>query len=411
MSNLLNLSPKQLYNYKVALVVHIALLLLGVILQNLFPRLTLTAIKYPFNVYFGLGYFNLLLISFLLFRKSKVVVWFCSIPASIVSILFVLFYTILLGFIPQTEVSNNKVYTFLGLHQITQSIPFLLVMFFFLTALGFVTLKRTIPFKKSNIGFLMNHFGLWLALLAGGLGSSDLQRLKMYLPYSEVVFTAQNQNDETIELPFAFELQKFKMEVFPSNIALFDKQKGEFIPSADNFFEAKTGNHQKILNFNIQVTQYLPEAFKGEDNVYLTSNEIGSTTASYVKVIIDGAIKEGWIGAKNKYQNVQTLDLNNQYALALLPPEPKRFASELKVYTDNGDPEIMEVDVNHPLSIKGWEVYQFSYNDKLGKWSNYSIVEIVKDPWLPIVYFGLFLMILGAFYLIWKGKDQKIIKQ
>ena len=39
----------------------------------------------------------------------------------------------------------------------------------------------------------------------------------------------------------------------------------------------------------------------------------------------------------------------------------------------------------------------------MGKWSNLSVLELVKDPWLPLIYIGIFMMIAGAFYMFWMG--------
>lgn len=32
----------------------------------------------------------------------------------------------------------------------------------------------------------------------------------------------------------------------------------------------------------------------------------------------------------------------------------------------------------------------------MGKWSNVSVFELVTDPWLPIVYVGIFMLLIGA---------------
>lgn len=32
----------------------------------------------------------------------------------------------------------------------------------------------------------------------------------------------------------------------------------------------------------------------------------------------------------------------------------------------------------------------------MGKWSNVSVFELVTDPWLPIVYTGIFMLLIGA---------------
>ena len=48
-----------------------------------------------------------------------------------------------------------------------------------------------------------------------------------------------------------------------------------------------------------------------------------------------------------------------------------------------------KIQVNHPITVNGWKIYQTSYDEKLGRWSETSIVELVLDPWLPMVYAGI----------------------
>jgi hypothetical protein len=51
----------------------------------------------------------------------------------------------------------------------------------------------------------------------------------------------------------------------------------------------------------------------------------------------------------------------------------------------------------------GWKLYQLSYDERFGKYSPTSTIELVKDPWLPVVYLGVFMMIAGAIYLFFIG--------
>jgi cytochrome c biogenesis factor len=76
--------------------------------------------------------------------------------------------------------------------------------------------------------------------------------------------------------------------------------------------------------------------------------------------------------------------------------EPKRFASDVKVYTEAGEVKEGTIEVNHPMRIDGWEIYQAGYDAEKGSWSRISVFELVRDPALPIVYIGIVLLALGA---------------
>ncbi|RLD80087.1 MAG: hypothetical protein DRJ10_07910, partial [Bacteroidetes bacterium] len=54
--------------------------------------------------------------------------------------------------------------------------------------------------------------------------------------------------------------------------------------------------------------------------------------------------------------------------------------------------------------INGWDIYQTDYNKEMGMWSDYSIIEMVHDPWLDVIYIGVFLMLIGVVLLIFTGR-------
>ena len=75
---------------------------------------------------------------------------------------------------------------------------------------------------------------------------------------------------------------------------------------------------------------------------------------------------------------------------------PKRFASEVQILTKTGQNIQATVDVNKPVEVEGWKIYQYGYDTAMGRMSNISILELVSDPWLPAVYTGIYMMLAGA---------------
>ena len=72
------------------------------------------------------------------------------------------------------------------------------------------------------------------------------------------------------------------------------------------------------------------------------------------------------------------------------------FLSDVTVYTKGGTTVRDTIRVNKPLSVHGWKIYQYSYDEAKGGMSDISIFELVRDPWLPYVYCGIFMMLAGA---------------
>lgn len=87
---------------------------------------------------------------------------------------------------------------------------------------------------------------------------------------------------------------------------------------------------------------------------------------------------------------------------------PKRFASEIQILTKSGKNIETTVDVNKPVEVDGWKIYQYGYDTQMGTMSQISILELVSDPWLPLVYTGIYMMLGGAVCLfIFGGKKRK----
>ena len=79
---------------------------------------------------------------------------------------------------------------------------------------------------------------------------------------------------------------------------------------------------------------------------------------------------------------------------------PRRFASEVKIVTRDGKDFLATVEVNRPVKVEGWKIYQYGYDTPMGSMSRSSILELVRDPWLPFVYAGIFMMLVGALFLL-----------
>ncbi|MBR0523568.1 MAG: cytochrome c biogenesis protein ResB [Prevotella sp.] len=75
---------------------------------------------------------------------------------------------------------------------------------------------------------------------------------------------------------------------------------------------------------------------------------------------------------------------------------PKRFASKIEILTKTNKKIHATVDVNKPVAVDGWKIYQYGYDQSMGAKSNTSILELVRDPWITIVYIGIYMMLLGA---------------
>ena len=75
---------------------------------------------------------------------------------------------------------------------------------------------------------------------------------------------------------------------------------------------------------------------------------------------------------------------------------PRRFASDIQILTKTGEDIRTTIEVNKPVEVDGWKIYQYGYDTQMGAMSQISILELVSDPWLPLVYTGIYMMLAGA---------------
>ena len=79
---------------------------------------------------------------------------------------------------------------------------------------------------------------------------------------------------------------------------------------------------------------------------------------------------------------------------------PRRFASDIQIQTKTGKKIRTTVEVNKPVEVDGWKIYQYGYDTQMGAMSQYSILELISDPWLPLVYTGIYMMLAGALLMM-----------
>lgn len=233
-----------------------------------------------------------LALMFLLRKKVYAFEWMMHGQAAVAALAWALGITIVMGLLPQTRACGVP-----WLSQMLSFWPFVLLWTWMMVISGLATINHLLRFKLKEIPFLLNHLGVFVAIVAATLGSADVQKLQMTVSYEDPEWRALSEDEQVVEPGLAIELLQFTVD----------------------YYEDRT---------------------------------------------------------------------------------PKRFASDISVYTEDGKNLRGTVEVNKPLKVNGWKIYQYGYDSARGSQSPYSVFLLVKDPWLPAVYVGIFLMLAGALCLI-----------
>ena len=396
----------QPWSYREGTIVTATILLLGFGLQAASGGTVLLLAGFPWNLISGIIFLGLLGLSFYLWQKHPIIKGLGSVKAALPAILGFTFLVLLMGFVKQDVEAKSALVRILGLTHLVKTWPFILINLYLMILLGIVTLKRLTPFNLKNAGFFLNHFGLFLVLFSTALGSSDVQRLRMNCYENETEHNALDASGKPIELPVTIKLLNFNIDEFRPKVTIIDNKTGQVvIDKSKNPFELLDRNSLNLYGYHLEVEQFLESSGKVGD-AYVTVNEPGSAPSAKVKVTKDGSEISGWVSSGSYANQPEALKLNENHSLVMLPAEPRKFSSELNIQTKSGKNVTTTIEVNQPFHIDGWTIYQLSYNTEMGRWSNLSVLELVRDPWLPIVYLGIFLMMAGAGFLFITGKPK-----
>ena len=396
---------QQAWGYAESFIISFGILGIGFGLEWVLPK-TQSTLVFPINIILGACFLFLLILFHFLFRKTKIHAFLSSIPLTIalVSVLSVL--VIIMGISPQIPNIQNGWIQQLGLNQMTSSYPFLMINLLLLIVLGLVSLKKTVPFKLKNWGFICNHWGLWIVIFAGGLGSGDLRRLKMDVYENKMEWHSYDEQNRYYEMPLAIKLNNFLIDEFNPKLAIVENETGVLYedkkPSMIMIEKELTCNLQ---SWQVHVEEFYVSSGRAGDRYYQLI-DFGAAPAAKVQVVSpQNDTLQGWISCGSFNRPHESLKLNDQFSLVMTVPEPKRFSSEVTFFTPDGKKQDAILEVNKPVTVNGWKIYQLSYDDKMGRYSNKSIFEMVKDPWQPYVYLGIFMMMIGAVYMFWKGRE------
>jgi hypothetical protein len=396
------------WSYREGTIVTGAVLLLGFGIQAASGGVVLRIAGFPWNLVAGLIFLVLLISAFVLWQKHVVIKELGGVKAALPAILGFTFLVLLMGFVKQDVQPQSSLSKLFGLTHLVHTWPFILINLYLMILLGIVTLKRLTPFNLKNAGFFLNHFGLFLVLFSTALGSSDMQRLTMNCYEKQAEWRAVDTSGKTVELPVAIELLNFNIDEFRPKVTIVNNQSGQLVEQKGKVqYELLDRNSIDLYNYHIEVEQFLETSGKVGD-AYFAVNEPGAAPAAKVKVTSKSGSTplSGWICSGSYVHRPEAMKLNEQYSLVMLPAEPRKFSSELNIQTKSGEHVTTTIEVNRPFKIEGWTIYQLSYNTKMGRWSNLSVLEFVRDPWLPVVYFGIFLMMGGAAFLFITGKPK-----
>lgn len=133
--------------------------------------------------------------------------------------------------------------------------------------------------------------------------------------------------------------------------------------------------------------------------IVLVSATLGSADREELRMIV-GSEHPEWRAVDDK-----GFGYTPGFSLRLDDFSEETFTSEISVFEEDRAVGTISVSVNHPVELGGWTIYQSGYDD-YGE-GTVTILELVRDPWLPAVYCGIFLLLAGAVSLFLTRKPAR----
>ena len=398
--------------YKESIAITLGLIIIGALLQLSLGNFNFLLLEYPVNIILLVGIIVLLGV-LSIFRKSSFYIWISGVPFAVSLMGALAIFTIIMGLVPQLKnigPHQHDLFSRLGFRQMTTCWIFVLLYLNILIALGSLITRRLIAFQIRDYAFYLNHIGLWLLLLFAGLGAADIRRYVMYVSEGELEWKVYNDNGDMLELPIAIQLNDFDMEVYPPKLGIINRETGEVQPTNKaEYYQIDTKNREgKLLDWSISLEEYIHQAVRNSDSTYHEVPMPGSTPAVKIKATNKqtNIVKEGWICGGNKAQLYMTLALDSNFCVVMTQPEPKKFTSDINVFAKDGEDKHTILEVNKPLKIGYWTIYQYGYDNQAGSMSSYSSMELVYDPWINGVYVGIILLAMGSVCMLWSGNKK-----
>lgn len=414
---------KEPYSYKEGFVISGGLVVTGLMLQLSVGPLNWDIFMWPANIIALVVFIVLLALIWLLRSKSYFFRFITTAKAAVPAISTAVVMTVIMGLTKQTGEKNEPA-DLLGFTKMLECWPFILIYIWMTVIVGEETIKQIATFRLRSLPSLLSHAGLFVVLTCGTLGSADMQRLRMYCEQGKPEWRGLDAWNNVHELPVAIELEKFTIDEYPPKLMVIDNE-GKPLPiDKPDILEVEGSNASGTLaGYDISVLRRIDNAMPAalarmaegmpaqmlsqirmdslgqalNKDGYVSSSAPGSECALLVKAQPHGTKPlSGWVTCGSYQFRYQGLSLDSLHTLVMATREPKQYSSLVDVYTKKGESLRARIEVNRPLKVDGWNIYQLSYDQQMGKWSTLSVFELVSDPWLPVVYIGIFLLAVGA---------------
>ncbi len=257
-------------------------------------------------------------------------------------------------------------------------------------------------------GLLFMHAGCVLILTGAVCSSQAGHKLQSKLfgidkiPSGQmIIFEGASENrvalegdDQVRELPFYAKLKDFRIEYYKPEYLYIQNREGKNwkIPVQINT-EFSLGDDigtvrivTKFENFKIKI--------EGDERVFYDDPQPGLNPALEVEI----KSPDGQVTARYVFERFPGHIHPGDNFLLSYQRVISEYISELQIIRDDEVVAEKNIEVNHPLHFGGYHFYQADYDNKAGQ---YTILMVISDTGITIVYAGYLMLCVGVFWHFW----------
>jgi len=214
---------------------------------------------------------------------------------------------------------------------------------------------------------------------------------------------ALENSDQVRELPFYLKLKDFRIEYYKPDFLQVQSRDGKSwnIPVEINT-EFSLGDNigtvrivRKFENFKIKI--------EGDNRVPCDDPQPGFNPALEVEI----QSPDGQVVTKYVFERFPGHIHAEDGFLLSYKRVISDYISELQIIRNNKVVAEKNIEVNHPFHFGGYHFYQHSYDDQAGQ---YTILMVVSDTGVTIVYAGYLMLCVGVFWHFWLRHIFKVKK-
>jgi len=225
--------------------------------------------------------------------------------------------------------------------------------------------------RPSSIGFLLAHLGCVL-VLAGAFCGFVLGRKTQFgapIAAEHAISELPAADNTTIKLPFSITVTDFSVDFYPPVYHLYTPPRRAAGENQGD--ENLQYRYVKPVNLSPDGTVRLPESPS------LNIDDLKDDAGNWIRQVV----------------------LPNGNLLQMSEPAPKHYQATMKVVQTDGKTKTQILEVNKPITFRGWRFYLMSYDRQA---QTYVVLSARKDPGRHAVIAGIWAIILGVAWLCWR---------